>query len=101
MAEQERDYNTLIKYALLKGDISLVQKYQDEPSVSLKLKEMIAWFALPANKTGVIDMINENFRNFSQEEQTLIYSLVKKKLRKEASEMAVYSIVAEGVIYDK
>lgn len=101
MAEFERDYNALIKYALLKGDISMAQKHQDEPSVSSRLKEMITWFTSPTTKTGVLDMIKENFKDFPQEELSLIYSLAKRKLREEAGELATYSIVAEGVKYDK
>lgn len=97
LAEIQKDYNKLIKYALLKDDVSLAVKYQNESDVMLELKKLVSWFTEPISKTGVLEMVKKNFNNFSQEEQNLIYSLVKKKLRNEAKELSMISIVAEGV----
>ena len=100
IAETKRDYNKLIKYALLKGDVSLAVKYQNENTVLSELKELVSWFTGPTIKTGILNMVKNNFNDFSQEEQNLIYSLVKKKMRNEAKELSMISFVAKGDAYN-
>ena len=100
LAESQRNYDKLIKYALLNENISLALKYREENSVSLEVKELVSWFVLPTTKVGVIDMIKKNFKGFTQEEQMIILSLAKKKLRDEAKELSIVSVLAEGVSYD-
>ena len=84
----------------MKGDISLAAKYQNENTVLAEVKELVSWFTLPTAKTGILGVVKKNYEDFSQEEQKLIYSLVKKKLRSEAKELSTISIVAEGVAYN-
>ena len=100
LAESERNYNKLIKYALLKGDVSLASKYQNENTVLAEVKDLVSWFTSPTVKTGILDIIKKNYEDFSQEEQKLIYSLIRKKLRNEAKVLSTISIVAKGVDYN-
>ena len=101
IAELNRDYNSLIKYALLNDDIFLAEKYLRETVVSDELKDFVKWFTLPTTRAGISTMIEHLFEEFTQEDKELMYSHVKKKLRNEAKELAKLSIIAEGVAYGK
>jgi hypothetical protein len=91
----------LIKYAILKGDFSLAMKYQEEKNVSSDIKELISWFLSPTTKTGILEMANKCFDGFSKEEIDLLCSHIKKKLRNEAREIFMTSVVPKGVDYDE
>ena len=101
LAENQRDYNKLIKYAILKGDLSLAMKYQEEKNVSSDIKEMISWFVSPTTKTGISQMVKKQFDDFSQEEISLLSSRIKEKLRNEARQILQTSVVAKGVDCDE
>ena len=101
LAEANKDYVNLVKYALLIEDFSLAQKYINENTISAELKSLVEWFLAPTTRPGIIKLINANYNNFSQEDREYLYLMAKTKMRNEIKDLLNLSIIAGGIPYDK
>ena len=96
-AEAKRDYVRLIQYALLNQNFSLANQYVDDPAVPASIKELVVWFSSPVKKSGIVALIDDSFKEFSQQERDRIYLMAKQKLREEAVDVLGLSICAGGM----
>jgi hypothetical protein len=94
-AEINRDYVNLIKYALLNSNLSLALKYVGKSNIPTVLKDLVNWFDSPVEKTGIIKLINKNFKDFSKEDCDRIYTMAREKLREETIDVLGLSIAME------
>ena len=100
-AKIKKDYNNLVKYALINSDIELAKKYGDEEGVSSEIRSIVEWLDAPITKAGIVELITKNFSDSTQEDIDALFNQVKTKIRKEAKDMSNVSILAGGVPYDK
>lgn len=96
-AESKRDYANLIRYAILNNNFSLAKKYMEDSSVPAALNKLVKWFDSPTKTTGIVKLIDQNYKGFSQEDRDRVYAMAKKKLREEAIDILGISIAVGGM----